>query len=166
MITCSSGLAPYASMTPAEVDVLYDTVFDGTGDHLDIGTCAGGSAIIAWAALSSRGSGKVVTIDVTVDTKDRRDYPNQPGSSVIERILADSHKFNWGDRRFGTVFVDGDHTYEGCLQDLKLAERLGAETIIVHDMDLSEVAVAVRDFGWPRTAKADKLVVLQKASSP
>ena len=35
---------------------------------------------------------------------------------------------------FDCVFVDGDHSYEGCMADLAMALRLGAGVIILHDV--------------------------------
>jgi predicted O-methyltransferase YrrM len=149
-------------MDPDEVEMLYNYVYYGEGDHLDIGTNLGGSAIIAWTACSGRPEpGVVVTIDISSSLMAVKNFYKQPNSSVIERILANSHTYDFGDRKFGTVFVDGDHTYEGCKQDLELAVRLGAKTIIVHDMDLEPVIRAVEEFDWPVVDQVNKIVVLK-----
>ena len=44
------------------------------------------------------------------------------------------------------VHVDGDHSYEGCMHDIKLARKAGAKWILVDDFDyIKSVRQAVRD---------------------
>lgn len=44
------------------------------------------------------------------------------------------------------VHVDGDHSYEGCMHDIKLARKAGAEWILVHDYNyIKEVCEGIKD---------------------
>jgi len=55
-----------------------------------------------------------------------------------------------------TVFIDADHTYDSVLRDIKMAHRLGASNIVVHDYDKEthiEVVTACNYFY--ETHKAD-----------
>jgi hypothetical protein len=50
---------------------------------------------------------------------------------------------------YDLVHVDADHSYEGCLNDLRLAARLGRRWVLVDDIHHSpcpNVALAVKDF--------------------
>lgn len=51
-----------------------------------------------------------------------------------------------GDERFELVLVDGDHSYEGALSDLKLAGFRAQRLLVVHDLYFPPVAQACRDY--------------------
>lgn len=52
---------------------------------------------------------------------------------VVELTVSSSRQTEaWPDRA-DFVFVDGDHSWSGCLHDVEQAIRIGAEVIAVHD---------------------------------
>jgi len=55
----------------------------------------------------------------------------QEYSEFLERRW---HREGTWPQTFDCVFVDGDHSYEGCLADVQLALRLQAGIIVLHDV--------------------------------
>lgn len=67
----------------------------------------------------------------------------------VEMIYQDSHAISTIDPPVDLFHIDGDHTYEGCLQDLELALRSGAKWALLDDSDhphLKGVARAINVF--------------------
>jgi hypothetical protein len=74
-----------------------------------------------------------------------RQFPH----SVIKVARLDTQREIPEGSGYDLVHVDADHTYEGCLSDLRLAARLGNRWVLVDDVSLASVpgvAWAVRDF--------------------
>jgi len=74
-----------------------------------------------------------------------REFPD----SVIKITKLDTLKETPKGSGYDLVHVDADHSFEGCLNDLHLAARLGSRWVLVDDMQNAHVpgvARAVRDF--------------------
>ena len=119
------------------------------GDHLDIGTLWGGSAILA--AWAKPAASHVVTLDnMTVQAWSPGGDPfaslaqvtpeivlrNFHACAVAVRIsfvLARSFPWPLPGRRFGTALLDGDHEYPSVERDWASAVACGCDFIAVHD---------------------------------
>jgi len=123
----------YASRNREKHGLLAQCVFEaGHGDHLEVGTLYGASAILAALTKKEFGlSGDVYCVDPFVDEdidpsiKALTDY-----RVSIERVLGNAKKMGVDLRvskmpfaeyeiknRFASAYIDGDHTYEGVKLD-------------------------------------------------
>lgn len=59
------------------------------------------------------------------------EYVQEFSEKLERRFARDGHV---GPRHFDCVFVDGDHSFEGCWADVQMALRFGAGIIILHDV--------------------------------
>ena len=67
--------------------------------------------------------------------------------SDVTLMWQDSHKMQTITPPVDLVHIDGDHSYNGCLMDLKLAKRSGAKWAVVDDVfNLEAVRRAVKKF--------------------
>ncbi len=91
-------------------------------------------------------------------TVDQRAITHQNVDGLKNVKLFEEKSRAWGERHSDleleamnvtAVFVDGDHSYEEALNDLKLADRLlpNGGFIYVDDAQLPQVGRAIRDFG-------------------
>lgn len=116
---------------------------------LEIGVRAGYSA---FAMLSAVPAARYLGIDAYFDW----DWPGNAGAmGHAQRLLAafphvtiqhaDSHAFKRVEGGpWDLVHIDGDHSLQGCLQDLLLAECSGARFVLVDDtLNPNPVRVAV-----------------------
>ncbi len=122
----------------------------GNGDHLDIGTAWGGSAIIA--ALTKKRyelNGTVFTVD-PLESEDVL-----VGTTVTPELI------RWNLREFGiddrvsfrqipsqefegkivSAYIDGSHKGREAKKDLELVKGLGAKVVIAHDYDSKHLGV-------------------------
>jgi hypothetical protein len=132
--------------TPHDAGVLAQMVkHAGGGDHLEIGTAWGGSAILA--ALVKRQwrlGGKVLCFDPIVGDEGIIKHPDG------ERIIRDNFKqFGLQDeielitkpfdfdllngRQFSSILIDGGHQYDTVKRDWWGARQAGTKYILVHD---------------------------------
>ena len=103
---------------------------------LDIG-CAG----METAQWMVRAGAKVTAIDVN-------DYSNEDHKG-IEFIQGRSQDIlPTMTEKFDLIFIDGDHSKEAVLEDLKQAERLSKRFIVVHDYDLEKGVTEAVDEFW------------------
>jgi len=104
------------------------------GTILEIGCHRGGSLVLM--AVSSKKKVKIFSID-----KKKLDCVeillNQYNvRNKCEVIIADSHKYKWSSNIFiDLLLIDGDHSYKGCLLDLKMycSHVKQSGFIFVHD---------------------------------
>jgi hypothetical protein len=112
-----------------EGQLLYAMATDLGGPVLEIGSDLGVSTRYIHEGLEDTGAGPVVAVDYCHKFGDDLDWP------LRIRIECDTHKepgkipalpYRW-------AFIDGDHRYDGVLQDIKLAVGLGINTLVFHD---------------------------------
>lgn len=126
----------------------------GGGDHLEIGTLWGGSAILAARALMLGNlPGAVYTLDPMDTGYWSGGDPGVSGITPTEEILRrniqllgvgdrveiiKSASYDWLPKRkkkFVTALIDGDHQYESVLRDFELTVPLVEKYILMHDFD-------------------------------
>lgn len=143
----------------------------GDGNHLEIGTLYGGSAIVA--ALTKKTfnlSGMVVCVD------DMRAVPEVQRSP--ETILANAERLGvrdrirvitansrtWKpDRLFQSAYIDASHDYISCKADFETVRKFTARYAIFHDFDPAHpgVILAVRE-AWPLVYLAHHTAVTER----
>lgn len=104
---------------------------------VEVGPCFGKCSVWIARAIQENGGGKLTVID------DFSLMPQAEGtlmqniescgvSDTIEVLKADSQKLE----RFPScefAFIDGDHSYEGCYQDVLKSMAAGARCVVLHD---------------------------------
>lgn len=109
------------------------------GNVLEIGVRGGASTSALLAGVENHG-GHLWSVDVNnCKIFDHPQWTFMQANSVTEkeRILAEISK------ELEVLFVDGDHTYEGCLSDLQTFGPM-AKTIFVHDCECPDTFPGVR----------------------
>lgn len=132
-------------MTPGEAVALASVIYDaGDGDHLEIGTMWGASAILAALTKKEYGlKGNVVVVDPFCDADagghgqpDAKIFwANMEIMGVEDRIeLIEKHSAPWpvGNRKFASALIDGDHQGEWPKTDWNNV-RQHAKIVIFHD---------------------------------
>lgn len=131
-------------MTASDACILsWAVASGGDGDHLEIGTLFGGSAILAAKIKQRMGHrGKVVCVDPMIEhwgtfpTKDVLMGNAEAFGVELELITEYSHPWPLGDRQFVSVLVDGDHSLDACQRDWdNVKEHTGAKYVAFHDYD-------------------------------
>lgn len=150
--------------------------------HVEIGCLWGGTAILA--ALV--GAEKVITIDPMRGSwwasKDPATGTTPNPERVIQNIcefgvedqveVMQTYSHPWplnGDQEPDSIFIDGDHSYKGCLQDWHNAKSRANRFVIFHDYDNDHPGVkqVINEIlsspdGWERTHAATSLVVFER----
>ena len=134
-------------LLPDEAGALAEFVFRaGKGDHLEIGSMWGGTAILAAYVKRIYGlSGSIVCIDPFCDPDGMHGTPNaaifwdnvkRAGvSSKIELVQAYSNPWPLlPDKRFTSALIDGEHMGEGPLLDWQNASSVTDIGIAIHDV--------------------------------
>lgn len=187
-------------MTEAEVD-LFSKYVSMDGDYFEIGTFNGGSAIIT-ALLKKRGgfTGQVYTLDAMIDLHTSK--LKEPSDDMKKRLtdlpknfkkfgVADRITFIHKDSQImfldsynpRTSFIDGDHSFFGCLNDWMKLEKITQQYIMIHDYNpnynpLSDkkkpwyfpgvvhcVDTVVRvNKDWEEKAHVDSLIIFERKS--
>ena len=138
-----------AALAVRERLLLYALVFALAPDRvLEIGTFKGGSARIVSAALNDLGrGGRLVTIDpfpelIEIDWSSVA-HNAQSVKGYFPRDFQRSSALR--DLRFDLVFVDGDHSHEGLLADLRYLPRILRRDsyVLLHDASHPEVGRAI-----------------------
>lgn len=141
-------------MITEEYAALSHFVMLAEGDHVEIGCGWGGSAIVAALTKKAKGDGKVYTVDPL--SQDRYDfglktdlvYENFETFGVDDLIVhVDKPSYPWPieGKRFASGLIDGDHSFDGCLQDWEILKEVVDEYILVHD---------VWEVAWPAVTEA------------
>ena len=139
-------------VTKETADLLTELVQrGGNGDHLEIGTLFGASAIHAALYKKEKGlGGKIVCIDpfepglLTPTIRERCVCDPTPEivmenakfygvADRIEIIKTKSKPFPIKGRRFATTYIDGDHTFSGAYSDWENARQITDVAILLDD---------------------------------
>ena len=146
----------------ADIGILTQMICASKGDHLEIGTAYGGTAIAAIKAMEyCKRDGKVVCIDpfkeLSRDTSyhlvEKEFWNNIEVLGVQDRISLirkASHPFPTIDgRMFGSALIDGDHSYESVKNDWLNIKDLVNGYIMFHDFHKPNVKKAVYEWVIP-----------------
>lgn len=147
--------------TPEDMGLLAQIICNSKGDHLEIGSAYGGSALVALMAMDHKGrKDKVVCIDPFADaaTRESTDWILKPVEKEfwtnikhygyedrVEQVKELSHPFPIEGRKFGTAFIDGDHSFECVLSDWLNTKNIVSRYIILHDYIKKGVKEVVED---------------------
>lgn len=145
---------------PINMGILAQMIFyAGDGDHLEIGTLFGGSAILA-ARIKQHydldgviicvdplegyygiGSDPFSNVDISIDVV----RENALNFGVLDRIVIAPFKSNpWflnPSFRFKSAFIDGDHTHKGCLSDWENCRNRVTDFIMFDDYDRNYMGI-------------------------
>ena len=143
----------------------------GSGNHLEIGTLYGGSAIMA--ALTKKTfsiPGMVVCVD---DMKAIPEVTRSPETILanaerlgvrdrIQVIKANSRTWK-PDRLFVSAYIDASHDYVSCRADFETVRKAVSKYAIFHDCDPGHpgVMLAVRE-AWPVVYLAHHTAVTER----
>jgi Methyltransferase domain len=136
----------YGKLSPGDQYKLYETAYFARGPILEIGRLHGKSTVVLAMGLRDGGA-NVPLYSIEIDDKHR----SIAEGHLHDRGLLDLVTCIQGDSastiaelpgRFDTIFVDGDHSYEGCTRDLgALEDRIDLGGIAMfHDCFHSENA--------------------------
>ncbi len=134
---------------PWEIEYLWSVSKSARHGILETGRFNGGSSLIFACANSSV---PIWSIDISpVDDSYFRELCNRLGvGENLELIVGDSQKTRYPQvGLFDVLFIDGDHSYQGCLNDLENWWPLLATGghLLLHDCYLgNEVQAATIDF--------------------
>ena len=140
-----------------DAGLLAQIICNTKGDHLEIGTAYGGSALIAIKAMDYCGrKDKVVCIDPFKEGRRKTAHKavemefwnNIDKFGVrdrIEHIIEFSHPFPIKGRRFETALIDGDHSYEYVLNDWENVKKVVDKYVMFHDFRKSGVNKTVNE---------------------
>jgi len=160
------------AMSPAEAELLMR--YAAEGDHLEIGTLWGGSAI--GVAMAKR-SGEVYCIDPFPEMP-QRELPTLAGveASIKKLGITTIHLYQQAhppmpsaleDHRFDTALIDGEHTYDACLANwLDIKGRVD-RYILFHDIDFEDRVkpvweIAISDPQWEYVEVAGDMGVVAR----
>lgn len=137
-----------AQLAMRERVLLYGLIFSvGPQRVLEIGTAEGGSALIISQALDDLHLGaSLVTVDPFPDQLTIEWGGIKHNTSRVNGYFPRDFNASSIQEPFDFVFVDGDHSYQGVLDDLRyLPEIIAAEThILLHDAFNAEVARGIQ----------------------
>ncbi|PLX66956.1 MAG: hypothetical protein C0603_09810 [Denitrovibrio sp.] len=119
---------------------------DTEGSILEIGAYSGGTSIaLGTGNKDSKFKNKIFSIDCAF----QQDYPvfiqhaglsdyiitRQCPSQYFASVASDVFTLNAGSDKMRLVWIDGDHSYEGCLSDLKLYKPFLRDNgiLVIHD---------------------------------
>jgi len=119
---------------------------------LEIGSAHGRSAM-AWKLAGAK---EVITVDI-------QDALSQEVENRVTFVHGDSLTIPW-DRKVDIVFIDGDHSYEGCLGDLRKYMPFATKVICGHDYsdNFPSVKRAVDDFFGKLSLNKDDWFIVKK----
>jgi predicted O-methyltransferase YrrM len=91
----------------------------GAGTVVEIGTCAGKSTIALAYAQQTQGRAPIHTIDIVEHDKIKENLSRAGVAAYVNRIIRSSSEVaaSWSDP-VELLWIDGDHSYNGVLQDI------------------------------------------------
>jgi hypothetical protein len=140
-----------ALMSDAEADALYRMVAEYSGDHVEIGTLWGATAILAGLAkVRSKRKGTVYTIDyMRGGYWDYGDPGHKNQKPTARAVVENIRKFDLQGRVIPvrspsfpfplpgvlpvTALIDAGHEYEPCLRDWQSMRPITTKAIAFHD---------------------------------
>lgn len=180
-------------MPDTEAGTLAETVkLAGNGNHLDIGSLFGGSAILAGLVKKSNGlSGGVVCLDPLNGYYEgtRFNSSRDPSSGLVvnrETLQKNIDHFGVDDitsivqkkshplpvevasMKFSSVFIDGNHWQKYPLYDWEAVQPITEKFIIFHDCDQKHpavrkaVSIACQHSDWELHIKNVSVVVVKR----
>jgi len=158
------GVSPVTSpMTMGAV--VQAIILAGEGDHLEIGSRLGGSAVVsAWALGENKTQRKIICVDPMEDLIPQIKYPTKTemgdekifwdnmrrfgvdGHVELYQEYSDTYFVGYGSKTYSTAFVDGDHRYNGVRADLDNLKDRVSQSIVMDDVDYSGVQTAMSEF--------------------
>ncbi len=135
----------------------------GDGDHLEIGTLFGGSAILAARVKEELGlDGKIVCVDPLDSYYGKLVDPTSGVEVTKERVLSNARLFGVEERlqlitekskpwpidrgqKFASAFIDGDHQFRGALDDWKATEAQIDKIVLIDNYDSRHMGDGVVD---------------------
>jgi len=100
-----------------EAALLWKVAKATSGNILEIGRNFGGSTVLLAAAAAPKR--EIYSIDNRSHEKDPcKNYLTQPGNKERVHLLVVDSRKPLSNLRFGFLFIDGDHTFEGVLADV------------------------------------------------
>lgn len=147
LFTCDSRNRGLIRQGFDEAALLWKAVKSTSGDILEIGRNLGGSTVLLAAAA---GHGREIYSIDNRSNEDRacKNYLAQPGNTNRVHLLVTDSRKPLPNLRFGLVFIDGDHTFEGVLADVcahwNSADASGGDVALVAFHD----ALPNENFKW------------------
>ena len=176
-----------ALMSEAEAQTLYKLVSEHSGDHVEIGTLWGATAVLAGLAkVRSKRRGTVYTIDYMRggywDHGDPGCGRKRPNPAVVVDnidafglagrvvpVRASSYPFPLLTVKPVTALIDGGHEYEPCLRDWQSLKVITGKVIAFHDYakmypGVVKVVdeVAGKDPAWKLVDVVDTLAIFER----
>lgn len=163
------------------------------GDHVELGTLWGGTAVLAALAKARAGvSGQIYTVDFMKGGYWDHGDPTCPGLRPSEQAIYDNlHRFGVAERvtvvkacsypwplpdsvRPSTVLIDCGHSYEDCLRDWQNVRALAPHFVAFHDYNpaiypgVAKVveAITASDDLYRPAARAGTLMIFERAAEP
>jgi predicted O-methyltransferase YrrM/SAM-dependent methyltransferase len=140
-----------ALMSPQERVLLYGITFGlAPNRYLEIGTCRGGSAVVVVAAMDDLNKGRAFGVDpeaaISPDISEQIKHRFTLLQGASPKALVRAAEIAGG--KFDFILVDGDHSYDATLADLRgvLGVAESGAVILVHDAYNDSVDKAIADF--------------------
>ena len=155
---CKDMIHGMPVMQAHDIAILSQMICYCEGDHLEIGSAFGASAIAAVLAMKFMNrDGKVVCIDPMEGdlalSQAGMFWENVKALGMEDRIEFHQQKsqpYPLGDRKFGSALIDGDHSTECVTEDWKNVSKVTLSHIMLHDYgQIYTVRQAVRDVVLP-----------------
>lgn len=144
------GLPPeYIRLDPWEVEYLFSVAQRATRGILEIGRRHGGSTFVL-ACANPRAPIHSIDIEPRDDDRLRRLYQQHGVGENVTLLVGDSQNRRFPQvSAFDVLFIDGDHSYEGCTRDLEnwFPRLATGGHVVLHDCFAgTQVQEAVLDF--------------------
>jgi cephalosporin hydroxylase len=158
---CGAMLDGKPISTAEDMGLLAQVIFNSKGEHLEIGSAYGGSLMVAIKAMDEVGrKDKVVCIEPFGEDKrdtlhkavEKEFWRNVEHFGIKDRfelVKEFSQPFPIEERKFGTAFIDGDHSFECVLSDWLNTKDIVSRYIILHDYTKKGVKEVVEGYVVP-----------------
>jgi len=179
----NQAIKGHICMSVNEVEFLVECIkLAGNGDHLEIGSMWGGSAILAALTKKRNGiTGKVVCVDPFRDMDWSSGRPGgRPNPDIflsnmkamgvedmVELVCAYSNPWPLGKRKFSSIFVDGDHAENWPVIDWHNSKNR-TDLVIYHDLTIYEkdvmraVKIIRADSRWEEIGQVESIAAWKR----